>query len=158
MDDANVPSLLSLPYLGFLAKDDPAYLATKQVVLSRANPYFAAGANFSGVGGPHVDAWHPWPMSQISAVFGTDDDDEIVKRLYLIANVRLPSYIYPSVPPKFRLAHLLFSTEHERFGPHTRVAIDLHCLGLDAAVVCVGEQLLCGDDAGSCAAQAVPHL
>ncbi|KAG6832973.1 hypothetical protein H0H92_004857 [Tricholoma furcatifolium] len=78
MDDANVPSLLSLPYLGFLDKDHPAYVATRQVLLSRGNPYYAAGKNFSGVG----------PMSQISAIYGTDDDDEILNSLYLIANVR----------------------------------------------------------------------
>ncbi|KAJ6587330.1 Six-hairpin glycosidase-like protein [Mycena sp. CBHHK59/15] len=86
MDDANVPSLLSLPYLGFLDKHHPAYVATRKLLLSRGNPYFAAGRNFSGAGGPHVDAWHPWPMSQISAIFGTDDDAEILRSLYLIAN------------------------------------------------------------------------
>ncbi|KAI0786378.1 Six-hairpin glycosidase-like protein [Abortiporus biennis] len=86
MDDANVPSLLSLPYLGFLDKNNAAYIATRKVLLSRNNPYFSAGRNFSGIGGPHVDAWHPWPMSQISAIFGTDDDNEIMNSLYLIAN------------------------------------------------------------------------
>ncbi|EGO01766.1 hypothetical protein SERLA73DRAFT_103760 [Serpula lacrymans var. lacrymans S7.3] len=86
MDDANVPSLLSLPYLGFLNTSHPAYVATRQVILSRNNPYYAQGKNFRGVGGPHVDAWNPWPMSQISAIFGTDNDDEIVNSLYLIAN------------------------------------------------------------------------
>ncbi|KAJ7698396.1 Six-hairpin glycosidase-like protein [Mycena rosella] len=86
MDDANVPSLLSLPYLGFLDKSNPAYVATRKVLLSNGNPYFAAGRNFSGAGGPHVDAWHPWPMSQISAIFGTDDDADILRSLYLVAN------------------------------------------------------------------------
>jgi len=86
MDDANVPSLLALPYLGFLEKTDPAYVATRKILLSRQNPYFAAGKNFSGIGGPHVDVYHPWPMSQISAIFGTDDDNEILESLYLIAN------------------------------------------------------------------------
>ncbi|KAJ4472289.1 Six-hairpin glycosidase-like protein [Lentinula aciculospora] len=86
MDDANVPSLLSLPYLGFLEKDNPSYVATRNLLLSRKNPYFAAGQNFSGIGGPHIDAWNPWPMSQISAIFGTDDDEEIMKSLYLIVN------------------------------------------------------------------------
>ena len=68
MDDANVPvrytalvsrplrltpqaqSLLSLPYLGFLDKSNPAYVATRKVLLSRKNPYFAAGKTFNGVG------------------------------------------------------------------------------------------------------------
>ncbi|THV03293.1 hypothetical protein K435DRAFT_292465 [Dendrothele bispora CBS 962.96] len=86
MDDANVPSLLSLPYLGFLDKDDESYVKTRNLLLSGRNPYFAAGKNFSGIGGPHVDVWHPWPMSQISAIFGTDDDDEILARVYTIVN------------------------------------------------------------------------
>ncbi|KAH8827769.1 Six-hairpin glycosidase-like protein [Flagelloscypha sp. PMI_526] len=86
MDDANVPSLLSLPYLGFLKKDHPAYLATKKVVLSRQNPYYAEGASWKGVGGPHVDPWHPWPMASISAIFGSDDDEEILDLLYRVAN------------------------------------------------------------------------
>ena len=87
MDDANVPSLLALPYLGFLNKTHPAYVATREVLLYRQNPYYAAGTHFSGVGGPHIDAYHPWPMSRISAIFGTDDDDEILESLYLIVNV-----------------------------------------------------------------------
>jgi len=86
MDDANVPSLLSLPYLGFLEKSHPAYVATRDILLSGKNPYYAAGKNFSGIGGPHVDAWNPWPMSHISAIFGTDDDSAILKSLYTIAN------------------------------------------------------------------------
>ncbi|KAF5387780.1 hypothetical protein D9615_000219 [Tricholomella constricta] len=94
MDDANVPSLLSLPYLGFLDKKHPAYKATRKLLLSVKNPYFAAGKTFSGTGGPHVDPWHPWPMSQISAIFGTDDDQEILKSLYTIANVRHLLFIF----------------------------------------------------------------
>lgn len=50
MDDANVPSLLSLPYLGFLEKDNWAYKKTKKTILSRQNPYYAQGQNFSGTG------------------------------------------------------------------------------------------------------------
>ncbi|PFH52869.1 glycoside hydrolase family 125 protein [Amanita thiersii Skay4041] len=86
MDDANVPSLLSLPYLGFLEKHHPAYSATRKLLLSPRNPYFAAGKSFNGVGGPHVDPLHPWPMSHISAIFGTDDDNEILTSLYTIVN------------------------------------------------------------------------
>jgi len=86
MDDANVPSLLSLPYLGFLDKHHPAYVATRAKMLSRGNPYFASGDGFFGVGGPHVDNFHPWPMSLISSIYGTDDDQEILQYLYTIAN------------------------------------------------------------------------
>ncbi|KAF8680217.1 Metal-independent alpha-mannosidase [Rhizoctonia solani] len=81
MDDANVPSLLSLPYLGFLNKTDPTYVKTKDMILSRRNPYYAKGKT-----GPHVDTVHPWPMSLISAIYGSDDNNEIEALLYTIVN------------------------------------------------------------------------
>ncbi|KAK7049687.1 hypothetical protein VNI00_005718 [Paramarasmius palmivorus] len=86
MDDANVPSLLSLPYLGFLDRSDEAYVATKNLLMSGRNPYYAKGPFFSGVGGPHVDPWHPWAMSHISNIFGSDSDEEILDSLYTIVN------------------------------------------------------------------------
>lgn len=39
-DDANLPSLLSLPYLQFVSEADPIYLNTRYHILSKANPYF----------------------------------------------------------------------------------------------------------------------
>lgn len=142
MDDANVPvshsklpqagslfnvvawqSLLSLPYLGFLDKQHPSYVATRKLLLSKGNPYYAAGQKFNGVGyafvilmlsfnsithleedlmltlGTHglsstsealANVYHSFrPMSHISSIFGTDDDQEILQSLYIIANVRI---------------------------------------------------------------------
>ncbi|KAH7887907.1 Six-hairpin glycosidase-like protein [Phlebopus sp. FC_14] len=86
MDDANVPSLLALPYVGFLDRSHAVYVKTKKMLMSRQNPYFAKGQNFSGIGGPHIDVWNPWPMSQITNIFGTDDDAEILQSLYIIVN------------------------------------------------------------------------
>ncbi|KAH8914578.1 glycoside hydrolase family 125 protein [Atractiella rhizophila] len=87
-DDANVPSLLSLPYLGFLDRNDWRYKKTKDRLLSRGNGYFAKGKNFFGVGGPHASpgTQNPWPMSLISSIYGTSDDSEIMTYLYTIAN------------------------------------------------------------------------
>ncbi|CAM1502587.1 Fc.00g073630.m01.CDS01 [Cosmosporella sp. VM-42] len=84
MDDANVPSLVSLPYLGFIERDSPTYKKTKAAMFSRANPYYAVGRTFRGIGGPHANATNPWPMAHISAIFGTDNDEEIKERLNLI--------------------------------------------------------------------------
>jgi uncharacterized protein len=54
MDDANIPSLLSLPYLGFLGTTDPVYRNTRKMILSQSgNPYYLNGTEFHGIGGPH---------------------------------------------------------------------------------------------------------
>lgn len=50
MDDANVPSLVSLPYLGFLDRNDEKYKKTKDALFSRMNPYYVEGKQFNGIG------------------------------------------------------------------------------------------------------------
>jgi len=40
MDDANVPSLLSLPYLDAVKLSDPIYQNTRKLLLSGSNPFF----------------------------------------------------------------------------------------------------------------------
>lgn len=54
MDDANIPSLLSLSLIGFLNQNDTIYQNTRKLVLSNDNPYFFSGPRGSGIGGPHV--------------------------------------------------------------------------------------------------------
>lgn len=64
LDDANVPSLLSLPYLDCADSADPIYLATRRAVLSRQNPYYYAGLYLEGVGSPHTPKDHVWPIAK----------------------------------------------------------------------------------------------
>lgn len=52
MDDANVPSLLAMPYLGDVERTDPIYENTRRFVWSDGNPYFWRGAAGEGIGGP----------------------------------------------------------------------------------------------------------
>ncbi|MBN9334261.1 glycoside hydrolase family 125 protein [Devosia sp.] len=77
-DDANVPSLLSLPMLGWCAATDPIYKATRSRILSEANPYFYAGAVASGIGSPHTPPDQIWPIAL--AVQGLTSDDPGEKR------------------------------------------------------------------------------
>jgi meiotically up-regulated gene 157 (Mug157) protein len=77
MDDANVPSLLGLPYLGYCDRGDPLYQRTRTYVLSRDNPFYAEGKAASGVGGPHVGVGWIWPMSIIQRALTSDDAAEI---------------------------------------------------------------------------------
>ena len=64
MDDANMPSLLSMPLLGY-PYDKKAYAATRTFVLSSANPYYFRGRYASGVGSAHTPAGYVWPMSLV---------------------------------------------------------------------------------------------
>jgi meiotically up-regulated gene 157 (Mug157) protein len=81
MDDANVPSLLSLPYLGAFKNTDPLYLNTRKIVLSRNNPFFYSGKAAEGIGGPHTGADTIWPMSIILRGITSNNDAEIKKCL-----------------------------------------------------------------------------
>lgn len=65
MDDAGVPGLLSIPYIGYCAPDDPLYLNTRRFVLSRENPYYYEGTVLSGLGSPHSEEGTVWPMGVI---------------------------------------------------------------------------------------------
>ena len=78
MDDANVPSLLSLPYLGCVDADNPVYLNTRKMLLSKANPYYYEGAAAKGIGSPHTPENYVWPISLCIQGLTSTDRDEIL--------------------------------------------------------------------------------
>lgn len=86
MDDANAPGLLSLPYLGSSAIDDPLYQRTRHFVQSEANPYFFRGSAAEGVGGPHEGLNMIWPMSILMRALTSRDDAEIRQCLRWLRN------------------------------------------------------------------------
>lgn len=77
MDDANVPSLLGMAYLGDVDVNDPVYQNTRRFVWSEDNPYFFRGTAGEGIGGPHVGYDMIWPMSIMMKAFTSRDDAEI---------------------------------------------------------------------------------
>lgn len=77
MDDANIPSLLSLPYLDAVSTDDPIYKNTRNFVLSTDNPYFYRGTAGEGIGGPHIGHDMVWPMSITMRALTSDSPEEI---------------------------------------------------------------------------------
>ncbi|MEI8059976.1 MAG: glycoside hydrolase family 125 protein [Ferruginibacter sp.] len=77
MDDANVPSLLSLPYLLDNKIDDRIYKNTRNYVLSANNPFFFKGKAGEGIGGPHVGVDYIWPLSIAMRGLTSNDDKEI---------------------------------------------------------------------------------
>ena len=77
MDDANVPSLLGMGYLGDIPLDDPIYQNTRRFVWSEDNPWFFRGKAGEGIGGPHIGYDMVWPMSIMMRCFTSQDDEEI---------------------------------------------------------------------------------
>lgn len=86
-DDANIPSLLSLPYLGYSDRNDEVYRTTRRLILSERNKFYFQGTAASGIGGqysslrfvlpnvpnclplgPHVGPGQIWPMYIIMQV------------------------------------------------------------------------------------------
>jgi meiotically up-regulated gene 157 (Mug157) protein len=76
MDDANVPSLLSLPYLDAVKNTDPVYINTRRMLLSSNNPFFFKGRAAEGIGGPHAGMDMIWPLSIIMRGLTSKDDSE----------------------------------------------------------------------------------
>jgi meiotically up-regulated gene 157 (Mug157) protein len=81
MDDPNVPSLLSAPFISYTTLHDPIYQNTRRKILSRDNPYYAWGPVITGVGSPHTLPGSPWPMALIMTILTSEDDDEIIQNL-----------------------------------------------------------------------------
>ena len=76
MDDANAPSLLSLPYLNS-SPDAALYARTRSFVWSEQNPWFFRGRAGEGIGGPHIGRDSIWPMSQIMYALTSDSGAQI---------------------------------------------------------------------------------
>ncbi|KAJ2444871.1 hypothetical protein GGI03_007762 [Coemansia sp. RSA 2337] len=88
MDDANVPSLLALPYLGFVNATDPIYQNTRCMLLSPDNPwYFSNGALslLNGIDSPHTVFCKVWPMSVAIQALTSNDQQEIVDAEHVLA-------------------------------------------------------------------------
>ena len=62
MDDANVPSLLSMDYLGYPSDREIAG-NTRRLLLSEANPFYFKGEKAAGIGSPHTPSNYVWHIA-----------------------------------------------------------------------------------------------
>lgn len=76
MDDAGLPSLVSIPYLGYKTTSDKVYVNTRRFALSEDNPYFQKGL-IEGTGSPHTPGPRIWPMGIINRAMMSSDPAEI---------------------------------------------------------------------------------
>ncbi|PGH23728.1 hypothetical protein AJ80_02156 [Polytolypa hystricis UAMH7299] len=98
MDDANLPSLLSLPQLGFVDQDDEIYQNTRKMILSKqGNPYYLTGTDFHGIGGPHIGVQNAWPMSVLTRARTSSNDTEITESINMVRDSSLLGLVHETV-------------------------------------------------------------
>lgn len=100
MDDANIPNLTALPYLGWCATDDPVYLHTRGFTLSFANPYYYTGKYATGLGSPHTPKGWVWPLGIVGAALSTRRREEIAHSIDMLdQSDTLNGLMHESVDP-----------------------------------------------------------
>lgn len=85
MDDANSPSLLSIPYIGYKTAEDPIYQNTRRFVLSQDNPYYFVGKAAKGIGSPHTPPRYIWHIGLVMQILTSLDPAEKRECLDMLA-------------------------------------------------------------------------
>lgn len=100
MDDANVPSLLALPYLEVCGCEEELYRNTRAFVLSPENPYFYQGAFAEGIGSPHTPKGYVWPIALCVQAMTSTDPEEIARILNTLMRTHAGTgYMHESFDP-----------------------------------------------------------
>lgn len=92
MDDANSPSLLSAPYIGYCDKNDEIYLNTRRFILSKENPFYFEGKIAKGIGSPHTGKDRIWHIALIMQILTSDNKEEINNCLEMISNTHANTF------------------------------------------------------------------
>lgn len=86
MDDANVPSLLSIPYFKYADIEDEIYQNTRRYCLSFDNDYYYEGEVIKGIGSPHTPSGYVWHIGVALQALTTNDEQERKELIYMILN------------------------------------------------------------------------
>ena len=92
MDDANSPSLLSAPYLGFCDVNDPVYQNTRSFILSENNPFYFAGTAAKGIGSPHTGVNKIWHISLTMQILTSTSEEEKKECLRMLSETHAGTY------------------------------------------------------------------
>ncbi len=85
MDDANVPSLLSAPYLGYVKAEDEKYQNTRKFILSKENPFYYEGTCAKGIGSPHTPPNYIWHIALSMQGLTSICEDELTELVRLLS-------------------------------------------------------------------------
>jgi hypothetical protein len=106
MDDANLPNLTGLPYIGWCSTDDATYLNTRKFTLSSDDPYYYTGKYASGLGSPHTPKGWVWPLGMIDVALTTTKRSEITHAIDMLdqsdtINGLMHESVNPNDPTQF---------------------------------------------------------
>ncbi len=92
MDDANSPSLLAAPYIGYCDKEDEIYQNTRRFILSKDNPYYFEGTVAKGIGSPHTPKNHIWHIALAMQIITSNDKNEINECLEMLSKTHAGTF------------------------------------------------------------------
>ena len=107
MDDANIPSLLSAPYIGYTKSTSTVYANTRRYLLSKDNPYYYTGSVARGIGSAHTPDNYVWPLALIMQGIDVDQPAGTAGRAQRVASSD-PAIIFctkRSIPMPRRVFH-----------------------------------------------------
>lgn len=112
MDDANVPSLLSLPYLdpSHTIYDDQIYKSTRRFILSEANPWYFKGEEAAGIGSPHTGRNKIWPLSLVMQAMTSESEDERAAVVAMLYAAEQKSSAHNGLPESFEAGNMSIIT------------------------------------------------
>ena len=84
-DDANIPNLTTLPYIGYCSAYDPTYLNTRAYTLSPHNPWYYSGTYATGLGSPHTPYDYVWPLGIIGRALTATSSAETIASITTLA-------------------------------------------------------------------------
>ena len=100
MDDANVPSLLSIPYLKYRERGDELTENTRRFILSENNPFYCKGKYAQGIGSPHTPEGYVWHIALAMQALTSTDREEVLSMLEMLADTNAgTNYMHESFDP-----------------------------------------------------------
>ena len=91
LDDANIPSLLSIPLLGWTGYDPDIYQNTRKRLLDpKTNTYYFRGATIEGIGSPHTGPSMTWSLSVVvrALTAGPENVEEAAEQLRMLLRMQ----------------------------------------------------------------------
>jgi meiotically up-regulated gene 157 (Mug157) protein len=131
-DDANIPSLLSIPLLGWTGYDHQVYVTTRSRILSSQNSYYFQGKEITGIGSPHTNKNYVWPMALVVQGLTEEGDDRAEKMAFqmkqlILSACRDSMHESVDVDNVCKFTRAWFEWANALFVLYTEATLDIRC-------------------------------